>query len=323
MSPFFRAGLALTIWFGFPFALAQAADGWPSKPVRIVVPYAAGGNSDDIMRPVASKLSEAVGQPVIIENKPGGGTLIGTEYAARAQADGYTWLYVPAPFVVNPSVRSKLPYDSSRDFAPVMMVMKSPLVLVVNPGVPANSVAQLIALAKSKPGALSFGSGVAGAGHLAGELMKSMAGIDMVHVGYKGSSPAITDLLGGHIQLVFATPSEAIPQLRGGKLRALAVTTLRRSPTLPDLPTIDESGLKGFGVSVWGGIAAPAGTPAEIMASMHSQLVRILALPEIRERYRSLGAEPVGNSPEEFGTFLRDQIEFWGNVVRRANIKVN
>ena len=316
--------LAPALWLTLFFSIAsQAADGWPSKPLRIVVPYAAGGNSDDIMRPVAQKLSDATGQPVLIENKPGGGTLIGTEYAARAQPDGYTWLYVPAPFVVNPSVRSKLPYDSLRDFAPVTMVMKSPLVLVVNPNVPANSVAQLIALARSKPGALSFGSGVAGAGHLAGELMKSMAGIDMVHVGYKGSSPAMTDLIGGHIQLVFSTPSEAIPQVRGGRLRALAVTALRRSSTLPDLPTIDESGLKGFDVSVWGGIAAPAKTPREIVAEMHAQLVRILALPEITDRFRALGAEAVGDTPEEFGKFLRYQIEFWGKVVRQAKIKVD
>ncbi len=235
--------LALAALFSMP---AQAAENWPLKPIRIIVPYAAGGNSDDIMRPLEPKLAAALGQPVIIDNRPGGGTQIGTALVAKSEPDGYTLLYVPAPFVVNPSVMSKLAYDSLQDFAPVSQIMTSALVLVVNRNVDANSVSQLIALAKTKPGQLSFGSGIAGAGHLAGELMRSMAGIDMVYIPYKGSAPAMTDLIGGHIQVVFATASAAIPQVQSGRLRALAVTTARRSSTLPGLPTLDEAGLKGF-----------------------------------------------------------------------------
>ncbi|MBI3043346.1 MAG: tripartite tricarboxylate transporter substrate binding protein [Betaproteobacteria bacterium] len=311
--------LALAVLCSMP---AQAAERWPSRPIRIVVPYAAGGNSDDILRPVEPRLAAALGQPVIIDNRPGGGTQIGTAIVARSEPDGYTLLYVPVPFVVNPGIRSKLPYDSLKDFAPITQVMTSPLVLVVNREIEANSVSQLIALAKAKPGALSFGSGMAGAGHLAGELMKGMAGIDMVHIPYKGSAPAMTDLIGGRIQIIFATASAAIAQMQGGRLKALAVTTARRSSSLPDLPTLDEAGLKGFDVSVWGGLAGPARTPQARVAKLHAQLVRILALAEIKERFKAAGAEPVGSTPNEFGKFLRTEIEKWTKVVKRANIRV-
>lgn len=318
-----RAGpaalLALAVLCTTP---APAAERWPLKPIRIVVPYAAGGNSDDIMRPLEPKLAAALGQPVIIDNRPGGGTQIGTALVAKSEPDGYTLLYVPAPFVVNPSVMSRLPYDSLKDFAPITQIMSSPLVLVVNRNVEANSVPQLIALAKAKPGQLSFGSGIAGAGHLAGELMKNMAGIDMVHIPYKGSAPAMTDLIGGHIQIVFATASAAIPQVQGGRLKALAVTTARRSSSLPDLPTLNEAGLKGFDVSVWGGLSAPATTSRDIVARLHAELVKILALAEIRDRFKAADAEPVGSTPQAFGIFLRTEIDKWAKVVRQAKIRV-
>jgi tripartite-type tricarboxylate transporter receptor subunit TctC len=312
--------LAVGVFFGMT---GEAAESWPSTPIRIVVPYAAGGNSDDIIRPLEHRLAAAFRQPVIIDNRPGGGTQIGTAIVARSDPDGYTLLYVPAPFVVNPSVMRNLPYDSLRDFVPVTQLMTSPLVLVVNRDVEANSVVQFIALAKSKPKQLSFGSGIAGAGHLAGELMKSMAGIDMVHIPYKGSSPAMTDLIGGHIQVVFSTASAAIPLVKSGRLKALAVTTARRSPALPELPTLDESGLAGFDVSVWGGLAAPAKTPREVVIKLHAQLVRILALAEIKQRFAAADAEPVGSTPEEFGRFLRNEIEKWAKVVKQANIRVD
>lgn len=319
----FRVGpaalLALAALISMP---AQAAESWPLKPIRIVVPYAAGGNSDDIMRPLQPTLAAALGQPVIIDNRPGGGTQIGTALVAKSEPDGYTLLYVPAPFVVNPSVMRKLPYDSLKDFAPVTQIMTSALVLVVNRSVEANSVSQLIEFAKAMPGQLSFGSGIAGAGHLAGELMKSMAGIDMVHIPYKGSAPAMIDLIGGHIQVVFATASAAIPQIQGGRLKALAVTTARRSPTLPGLPTLDEAGLKGFDVSVWGGLAVPAKTPRELVTKLHAQFAGILALAEIRERFKAAGAEPVGSTPREFSKFLRTEIEKWAQVVKQAKIRV-
>lgn len=312
--------LALAVLFSVP---AQAAERWPSRPIRIVVPYAAGGNSDDILRPLEPRLAAALGQPVIIDNRPGGGTQIGTAIVARSEPDGYTLLYVPVPFVVNPSVRSKLPYDSLKDFAPITQVMTSPLVLVVNRNIEASSVSQLIALAKAKPGQLSFGSGIAGAGHLAGELMKGMAGIDMVHIPYKGSAPAMTDLIGGRIQIVFATASAAIAQLQGGRLQALAVTTARRSSSLPELLTLDEAGLKGFDVSVWGGLAGPAKTPRDRVTKLHAQLVGILALAEIKERFKAAGAEPVGSAPKEFGEFLRTEIRKWAKVVKQANIRLD
>jgi tripartite-type tricarboxylate transporter receptor subunit TctC len=311
--------LAFAVLVSMP---ARAAEGWPSRPVRIVVPYAAGGNSDDILRPVEPRLAAALGQPVIIDNRGGGGTQIGTAIVARSEPDGYTLLYVPVPFVVNPSLISKLPYDSLKDFAPITQVMTSPLVLVVNRNVQANSVSELIALARAKPGQLSFGSGLAGAGHLAGELMKSMAGIDMVHIPYKGSAPAMTDLIGGRIQIIFATASAAIAQMQSGRLRALAVTTARRSSTLPELPTMDETGLKGFDVSVWGGLSGPAKMPRDRVTKLHAQLSGILALPEIRERFKAAGAEPVGSTPEEFGRFLRTEISKWTKVVTQANIRL-
>jgi len=311
--------LALAVLVSMP---ARAAEGWPSRPVRIVVPYAAGGNSDDILRPVEPRLAAALGQPVIIDNRGGGGTQIGTAIVARSEPDGYTLLYVPVPFVVNPSLISKLPYDSLKDFAPITQVMTSPLVLVVNRNVQANSVSELIALARAKPGQLSFGSGLAGAGHLAGELMKTMAGIDMVHIPYKGSAPAMTDLIGGRIQIIFATASAAIAQMQSGRLRALAVTTARRSSTLPELPTMDETGLKGFDVSVWGGLSGPARMPRDRVTRLHAQLAGILALPDIRERFKAAGAEPVGSRPEEFGRFLRTEISKWTKVVTQAKIRL-
>jgi tripartite-type tricarboxylate transporter receptor subunit TctC len=319
----FRVGPAMLLAFAGLFSMpAPAAEHWPMKPIRIVVPYAAGGNSDDIMRPLEPKLAAALGQPVIIDNRPGGGTQIGTALVAKSDPDGYTLLYVPAPFVVNPSVMINLPYDSLKDFAPVTQIMTSALVLVVNRNVEANSVPQLIALAKAKPGQLSFGSGIAGAGHLAGELMKNMAGIDMVHIPYKGSAPAMTDLIGGHIQLVFATASAAIPHVQSGRLKALAVTTARRSPTLPDLPTLAEAGLRGFDVSVWGGLAGPAKTSRDIVTKLHAELARILALAEIQERFKAADAEPVGSTPRAFGNFLRTEIEKWAQVVKKAKIRV-
>ncbi len=300
----------------------QAQDAWPQKPVRLIVPYAAGGNSDDIMRPVVQKLGPALGTTVIIENRGGGGTVIGTDLVAKAPPDGYTLLYVPAPFVANPSMMRKLAYDSLHDFAPITQVMTSPLVLIVTPQLPARSVSQLIAYAKANPGKLSFGSGIGGAGHLAGELMKSMAGIDMMHIGYKGSAPAMLDLIAGRLQLIFSPPSEAIPQMRGGKVRALAVTTLKRSSLLPDLPTVDESGLKGFDVSVWGGLAAPAGTPRSIINKVQTAVAAILKEPDIREHFKTIGAEPVGSTPEEFDRFLREQIPFWARIIKQANIHI-
>lgn len=319
-----RVGAAGLLALAVPVSMpAQAAESWPSRPIRIVVPYAAGGNSDDILRPVEPRLAAAAGQPVIIDNRGGGGTQIGTAIVARSEPDGYTLLYVPVPFVVNPSLISKLPYDSLKDFAPITQVMTSPLVLVVNRNVKANSVSELIALARAKPGQLSFGSGLAGAGHLAGELMKAMAGIDMVHIPYKGSAPAMTDLIGGRIQIIFATASAAIAQMQSGRLRALAVTTARRSSTLPELPTIDETGLKGFDVSVWGGLAGPANMPRDRVTRLHAQLAGILALPEIRERFKAAGAEPVGSAPNEFSKFLQTEISKWTKVVKQAKISLD
>ena len=311
--------------FAFVFALFCSSawgQGYPQKPVRIIVPFPPGGSTDIVARTIAQKLSEVWGQPVVVENRAGGGTVIGTDAVAKAAPDGYTLLMTPAPFTINASLLSKLPYDTLADFAPVTLVNTTPLVLVVNPGVPAKSVSELIALAKARPRQLNFGSsGSGGSNHLAGELFNAMVGVKMVHVPYKGNAPALADLVGGHVDAVFNGITSAVALVRSGKLRALAVTSRLRSQALPEVPTMDESGLKDFEAVAWNGLGAPAKTPREVIGRINAEVIKIVHLPELKERFKSEGSDPVGSSPEEYAAFLRAEVAKWAKVIKFADVK--
>jgi tripartite-type tricarboxylate transporter receptor subunit TctC len=294
----------------------------PPKQVRLVVPFLAGGSTDIVGRTVAQKLSEMWGHQAFVDNRPGGGTTIGTEMVAKAAPDGYTLLVTPAPFTINPSLLTKLPYDALTDFTPITLINTTPLVMVVNPGVPAKNVKELIALAKAKPGKLNFGSsGTGGSNHLAGELFDAMAGVKMVHIPYKGNAGALTDIVGGHLDVVYNGITSAVALIRGGKLRALAVTSLQRSAALPDVPTLDESGLKGFEAVAWNGLTAPAKTPRDVIMKINADVIKIVNSPELKERLKADGSDPVGNSPEQYAAFLRNEIAKWAKVIKFAGVK--
>ena len=298
------------------------AQNYPAKAVRLVVPFLAGGSTDIVGRTVAQKLNEMWGQPVVVDNRPGGGTTIGTEAVARAAPDGYTLLVTPAPFTINPSLLAKIPYDALNDFAPITLINTTPLVMVVHPGVPAKTVKELIALAKAKPGKLNFGSsGTGGSNHLAGELFDAMAGVKMVHIPYKGNAGALTDIVGGHLDVVYNGVTSAIALIRGGKLRVLAVTSLKRTAALPEVPTLDETGLKGFEAVAWNGLTAPAKTPRDVILKINADVIKIINSPELKERLKAEGSDPVGNSPEQFAAFLRSEVAKWAKVIKVAGVK--
>ena len=305
-----------------PPALAQT---FPAKPARIVVPFPAGGPLDTTARAIAQKLSEAWAQSVVVENKPGAGGNIGADLVAKSPADGYTVVMgALSTHAVNPSLYAKMPYDAQRDFAPITLVAITPNVLVVNPALPVHSVKQLIGYAKANPGKLSFGSGSNGsAGHLAGELLKVDAGIDMVHVPYKGAAPAMQALLAGDTQLMFDNLASAMQQVQAGKLRALAVTTAQRSKLAPDLPTMAEAGVGGFDISTWFGLLAPAGTPPDAVAKWHADVARILSAPDMRERLAAQGAEAAPDTPGEFSRFIGTEIAKYARIVKVSGAKVD
>ena len=305
--------------------LAGFAQPYPAKPIRFVVPYPAGGPLDTVARLLGQKVAESVKQPVVVENKPGAGGNIGADFVAKSPPDGYTILMgAVATHAINPSLYTNVPYDPVRDFAPITQVASTPNVLVVNPTLPVKSVAELIAHARGNPGKLNFGSGSTGsAGHLAGELFKSLARVEMTHVPYKGAAPAMQDLIGGRIELMFDNLASAKAQVAAGRVRALAVTTARRSPLVPDLPTIAEAGLPGFDISTWFGVFAPAGTPREALERLHAEFARALAAPEVREKMLALGAEPVGNRPEEFAAFIRAEAEKYARVIKASGAKAD
>jgi tripartite-type tricarboxylate transporter receptor subunit TctC len=311
--------VALSLLLAPATAMAQA---YPSKPVRLVVPFAAGGSTDIIARTVGQKLNEMWGQPVLVDNRPGGSTVIGTDAVAKAAPDGYTLLITPAPFTIVPSLIAKLPYDPARDFEPVTLINTTPLVVVVHPGVPARSIKELVSLARKKPGALNYGSsGSGGSNHLAGELFNAMAGVRMVHIPYKGNAPALADLVGGHVDVVFNGLTSAMPLIKSGRLRALAVTSLQRSAALADMPTLDELGLKGFQAVAWNGLTAPARTPKEIVGKLNGDVLKVVRSAELAERLKAEGSDPVGNSPAQYAAFLRDEIAKWRKVIKFAGIK--
>ena len=301
------------------------AQGYPAKPIRLVVPFPPGGSLDVVARAIGQRLSVAWGQPVVIDNRPGAGGNIGADLVAKSAPDGYTILEgALSTHAVNVSLYSRMPYDPVRDFAPITLVAVTPNVLVLNPSVPASSVKELIAYAKANPGKLSFGSGSNGsAGHLAGELFKTEAGVDMVHVPYKGAAPAMQDLLGGRIQLMFDNLANSMQQVRAGKLKALAVTTAQRSALVPDLPTLSETGLPGFDIYTWWGFFAPAGTPKEIVAKWNAEVARILNTQEMKEFFAQQGAEPAPDSPEEFAALIRREIPKYAKIVKDSGAKVD
>ena len=313
------------IFVSLALPTASQAQGYPSKPIRFVVPYPAGGPLDTIARLLGAKVGESVKQPVVVDNKPGAGGNIGADIVAKSPADGYTILMgAVATHAINPTLYKSIPYDPIKDFAPITQVASTPNVLVVHPSVPATSVREFIAHAKSNPGKLSFGSGSIGsAGHLAGELFKTTAGVDMVHVPYKGAAPAMQDLVGGQINLMFDNLASALAQVKAGKIKALAVTTSKRSAFAPDLPTVAESGLTGFDISTWFGVFAPAGTPREALERLHAEFASALAAPDVREKMVNMGAEPVGNRPEEFAAFVRAEAEKYAQVIKASGARVD
>jgi len=306
------------------FAASVTAQTYPAKSVRMVVPFAAGAGSNDIMaRLVAQKLTDGFGQQVVVDNRPGASGIIGTDIVAKAQPDGYTLLMMSLTFAVNPSLFSKLPYDTVKDLTPVTLVASAPLMLVVHPSVPAKSVAEFIAYAKANPGKLNFGSGGPGTTpHLAGEMLKMMADLRMTHIPYKGGAPALADLVGGQIQFMCENIPGTLPFAKAGKLRALAVTDLKRSPLLPELPTLDESGLKGYQIVGWNGLFVPAGTPLAIVNQLYTAVGRALALPDVKERLAVMGADAVGDTPQHFTAFIKAEIPKWAQVVKAAGLKV-
>jgi tripartite-type tricarboxylate transporter receptor subunit TctC len=314
------ASLCAAASMGVP-ALAQE---YPAKPIRVVVPFPPGGGTDFMGRVVMQKVGENLGTTVVIDNRGGAGSSIGTEIVARSPADGYTVLIISGAHAINPSIYPKLPYDSVRDFAPVTMFTSGPALLVVHPSVPAKSVKELIALAKLRPGQLNYASaGIGTPPHLSGELFKTMARVDIVHVPYKGNGPAYTDLIGGHVSVMFPNVSTATAHVRAGKLRALAVTTKNRTAIAPDLPTISESGVPGYDVSSWYGLLAPAGTPAAVVTKLQREIARVLRLPDVSEKLTSQGLDLVGNTPEEFAAIIRSEIVKWAKVVKASGAKAD
>ena len=306
------------------FAAAAFAQAYPDRPVKMIVPFAPGGATDIIARTVAQKLSERMGQPVVVENKPGAGTTVGNAEVAKAKPDGYTLLFAPTPFVISQVVYPTLPYDPKRDFAPVSLLATSPFILVVNATVPSRSVAELVAAAKAKPGAMTFCS--AGNGtvpHLAGELFKLRAGVDIVHVPYKGGGPAITDLVGGQVNMMFATPIEVAQHVQSGKLRVLGTTSQKRLAAYPDVPTLSESGYPGFEVASFFGVLAPAGTPPNVIARLAGDLAWVMEQPEVRERFASQSADANVQDPAAFARFLDAEREKWADIVKRSGAKVD
>jgi tripartite-type tricarboxylate transporter receptor subunit TctC len=323
MAPTARFACLLALALAPNFAFAQQA--YPSKAIRYVVPFPAGGPLDIVARALGQELSKSLGQPVIVDNRPGAGGNIGADFVAKSAPDGHTILMgAVSTHAINVTLYSKLPYDPIRDFAPVTLITSVPNVLVVHPSVPARSVQELIAVARSHPGQLNFASGSTGsAGHLAGELFKTMAKVEMVHIPYKGAAPAVVDLLGGHVSLMFDNMSSGLPNIKSARVRALAVTTLKRSPMLPALLTISESGLRGFDVSTWFGVFAPAGTPNDIVNKLSGEIVRILHTQDMKERLAFLGAEPVGNRPGEFAAFVKAEIPKYAAVIRASGARAD
>ena len=303
---------------------APAHAQYPNKALRLIIPYPPGGGTDTLGRIFGQKLAEVVAQQVIIDNRPGAGANIGAEIAAKTAPDGYTLLMGNIAHAINVSLYAKLSYDFARDFAPVSLLASTPNILVVHPSVPAKSVKELVALAKARPGQLDFASSGGGSSaHLAAELFNMMANVKMNHVPYKGGGPAVIALVGGQVSVGFATTPSVLPQVKAGRLRGLAVTSAQRSPATPDLPTISEAGLPGYDAGTWYGMLVPAGTPKDIIARLHAESIKLLKLPDVKERLDIAGFEAIGTSPEQFGTYIRSEIEKWAKVVKASGARAD
>ena len=318
-----RLILTIILALSAPLAFAQRAGDYPTKPIRLMVPYPPGGSADIAARIVAQKLTEAWGQQVIVDNRGGAGGIIATGIVAKAVPDGYTLLHgTPTGLVINSLLTKGLPYDASRDFTAIGMVVIVPQMLVVHPATAANSLKELIALAKAKPGQLNYGSvGTGSPNHLGMELLNSMAGIVMVHIPYKGSVPALTDLIGGQVQLMFNGMSSVVHHVRSGKLKAIAIGSLNRSPAAPDVPTVAEAGVPGFEYTTWNGIFAPARAAHAIVAKFNSEMMKALKAPDVVQRLADQGSEPGSGSPEQFAAYVKEEFTKWARVIKIAGIK--
>jgi tripartite-type tricarboxylate transporter receptor subunit TctC len=323
----FSKGLALLAWAAFALVASQSASAqsWPNKPIRIVVPFTAGGNTDIVARMIGERLSQTFGQPFLIENKPGAAGLVGATAVAKAPADGYTFLMgTVGTHAINAALYAKMPYDTVKDFTPVTLVASVPNILVVHPSLPVNSVKDLIGYLKANPDKANFASSGSGTSiHLSGELFKIRTGVAMTHIAYKGSPPALSDLMGGQVQLMFDNLPTSLPYVKAGKLKALAVTTSKRIPALPNLPTVAESGLPGFETGSWFGLLAPAGTPMDIVNRVQQETAKALATPGMKERLLAQGAIPSGNTPAQFATLIDRELKKWQPVVRASGAKVD
>jgi tripartite-type tricarboxylate transporter receptor subunit TctC len=303
---------------------ATLAQGYPNKPIRFIVPYPPGGASDVLARALANKMSESMGQSIVVENRAGAGGNIGADFVAKAAPDGYTLLMGNiGPNAISPALYPRLPYDPIKDFTPISLVSSVPIVLVAHPSFPASNMKEVIALAKSKPGQFNYASaGNGSSNHLAMELLKSLAGVNFAHVAYKGGSPAMADLIAGHIQIAFDTLPVALPHVKAGKVKAIALAGTKGSSVLPELPTIADSGVAGYEASSWGGLMAPGGTPRDVVDKLNLEVNRALGQPDVRESLAKLGIEPVGTTPEQFATYIEAEIKKWKRVVSEAGIKL-
>ena len=333
MTPISRAGFVRRIGLCLAFAAAAAtpfaaaaedAAAYPSKPLRLLVPFPPGGAADIFARFIGDRLAQGWKQPVVVENRPGGGGVVATQAAVNAPADGYTLLVVTVGHAVNPHIQSRLPYDTLKDLQPVARIATLPSVLVVNNDLPARSVAELVALAKAQPGKLTYASsGNATTSHVAGAMFASQAGLALLHIPYKGSAPAITDLIGGQVDMMIDPLVSSAQHIQSGKLRALAVSTARRSPLAPDLPTLAEAGVPGYDFSSWFVLLAPAGVPAPIVKKLNGEVARIMALPETREKFTSLGAEPGQGTPAQLQAFLASEVQRYGALAKAAGMRID
>lgn len=319
-----RFALATLLIGAAALPLSSGAQEYPNKPINLIVPFSAGGTLDNLARNLGQKLSESWKQPVVIHNKPGGGTIIGTQQLARSPADGYTFGMVANSFAINPSLQANLPYDTVKDFMPVGLVAYTPHMLVANPSVPAKNLQEVLQLARSKPGKLTFASfGTGTSPHIAVELLKSQSNVDVLHVPYKGQAPALQDILGGHVDLMFANVPDVLPHVASGKLRAIGVVSAARIASAPDVPTFKEQGLDNFESNSWFGIVAPKGTPTADIDKLSAEVARIVRLPDMKERLAAQGLEPSGTKPAEFSKYLNAEMEKAGRLVKASGATVN
>ena len=323
MRPLFRLMKPLCLFLSFLLIETAAAQSWPNRPLRYIVPFPPGAFNDTLARTLAAELPKTLGQPVVVENRPGGNTIIGTEAALRSPPDGYTLYGAALPFSVIQSLY-KTSFDVTKDFAPITLAGITPNLLVAHPAAPVNSVRELISFARSNPGKLNYAStGNGSSNHLSFELFKAMTQTNVTHIPYKGSAPAVTDLIAGQVQVMFDNTPNVLPHVRAGKLKALAVSTKARTPLAPEVPSVDEAGVPGYDVSVWFGVLTVAGTPREVVQRLNTEMVKILRSTEVTERFGKIGVQVVAGTPEHFSSFLKSEVERWARVVREANIKAD